>query len=537
MKTGSIRYATVCSGVEAMSLAVSGMDWKPVFFSEIEPFPCKLLKHRFPNVPNLGDMTKIKGEDYYGAIDVLAGGTPCQSFSIAGKRGGLGDKRGNLMLKFAELAYTTGAKWVVWENVPGVLSSGNGADFGCLLSSLAGWDVPTPAEGWRNSGIVRERAGHFGLAWRILDAQYTRVDGFPRAIPQRRRRVWVVGHIGGWTHSAQVLLESHGLLGNTPPSRKTGQGTSAGVAFGPGGAKPTDVASTLDCKCKDGPIRNQEGIGICDLCINDSRITESGNMAPTITSRAGTGGGNLPLVTGTFIKERHDKFVQGESASTLRAHDGKEFSDLVVLNDQGGSKIDISKNVTGTLRAQSKGHEPLVMGFHPKPSAKASGLGCAEELAPTLGTCDDHAVLCKTYSIQGAATRENVKSGPDGAGIKEGVAYTLEARSEVQMVAEVKMIRMRSGCEGAEKGALIGDNLSHTLATANDQTLVDRMAVRRLTPTECERLMGFPDGWTNIQNGTKPTPDSVRYKACGNSWARNEAEWVMGRIDRHERNA
>lgn len=455
-----------------MSLAVSGMDWKPVFFSEIEPFPCKLLKHRFPDVPNLGDMTKIKGEDYYGAIDVLAGGTPCQSFSIAGKRGGLGDKRGNLMLKFAELAYTTGAKWVVWENVPGVLSSGNGDDFGCLLSSLAGWDVPTPAEGWRSSGIVQERPGHFGLAWRILDAQYTRTQRFPRAVPQRRRRVWVVGYFGSWTHSAQVLLESPGLLGNTPPRRKTGQGPSGGVAFGPGGAKPT----------------------------------ETGDMAPTITGNAGTGGGNLPLVMGTFIKERHDKFVQGESASTLRAHEGKEFSDLVVLNDQGGSVMELTDNFTGTLRAQMKGREPIVCQAIPintmaigersdENDRVCFGVGTTEDPCPTLSAAHHHAVF---------------KFDP-------------------------KCIRMRSGCEGGGKGALIGDNLSHTLATANDQTLVDRMAVRRLTPTECERLMGFPDGWTNIQNGTKPTPDSVRYKACGNSWAVNEAEWVMSRIDKHDK--
>lgn len=226
-----MKYASVCSGIEAASVAWDTLGWKAAWFAEIEKFPSAVLAHHFPNVPNLGDMTKIKGDEH-GAIDLLVGGTPCQDLSIAGKRMGFGGKRSVLALDFVRLAYESGAKWFVWENVPGVFSSNGGEDFAQLLSLFAGWQVDTPSDGWGSFGIVEQSPGCFGMAWRVVDVQYARVDGFPRAIPQRRNRVFVVGYIGDWRRAAEVLFEPEGLLGNTPPRRESGKGVADGSERG-----------------------------------------------------------------------------------------------------------------------------------------------------------------------------------------------------------------------------------------------------------------------------------------------------------------
>ena len=190
-----MRYLSVCSGIEAATVAWHSLGWKPAAFSEIEKFPSDVLSHHYPNVPNLGDMNKYK-EWNLGAIDILVGGTPCQSFSVAGLRKGLADPRGNLMLTYGSIAKHLCAKWLVWENVPGVLSSNGGRDFGTFLGMLA-------------------ELG-YGFAYRILDAQYF-------GVAQRRRRVFVVGCLGDWRRAAAVLFEREGLSGNPAPSRKTGQ--------------------------------------------------------------------------------------------------------------------------------------------------------------------------------------------------------------------------------------------------------------------------------------------------------------------------
>lgn len=235
-----MRYASVCSGVEAASLAWEILGWEPAFFSEIEPFPCAVLASRWPKVPNLGDMSKISvkpnGEIHYAAndiipddgrpIDLLVGGTPCQDASTAGKREGLvKGSRSSLAFSFARLAYELAAyrqlHWLLWENVPGVFTLNDGADFALFLSSLCGRNIKTPDGGWGNFGIVRNTTdGNFGLCWRVLDVQYARVDGWPRAIPQRRRRIFLVGHLGSWQSAAQILFERQDVLGHIPPRRE-----------------------------------------------------------------------------------------------------------------------------------------------------------------------------------------------------------------------------------------------------------------------------------------------------------------------------
>jgi len=272
-----MRYGSICSGVEAAALAWKNLGWTPVFFSEVEPFPSAVLCHKlkatrplrpldpanagnekdrkqrecwqnqladFPkhgDIPNLGDFTLIKESDYDEKIDLLVGGFPCQSYSLAGLRKGLADPRGNLAIEFVKLAYRSGARWLVGENVPGLLSSGAGQDFAVFLSEVCGWEVPVPKGGWGKCGIVTNAPGCFGVAWRILDAQYTRVPAFPRAIPQRRRRLFIVGYrsqpVGNpidWQYPATVLFDGEMRKRDTPPRRTKGKRAPARTEGGIG---------------------------------------------------------------------------------------------------------------------------------------------------------------------------------------------------------------------------------------------------------------------------------------------------------------
>lgn len=211
-----MRYGSVCSGIEAATCAWHPLGWAPQWFAEIDRFPSAVLAHRYPGVPNLGDFTAI-GDDVE-PIDLLVGGTPCQSFSVAGGRAGLDDPRGDLALEFLRLAGRTRARWVVWENVPGVLSSSGGRDFGAFLGALG-------------------ELG-YGFAYRVLDAQYT-------GLAQRRKRVFVVGYLGDWRRAAAVLFERASLSWDPPPSRSAGAdaaGTLGASTAGRGGRIDADEA-------------------------------------------------------------------------------------------------------------------------------------------------------------------------------------------------------------------------------------------------------------------------------------------------------
>lgn len=183
-----MKYATVCSGIEAHSFAVRDMpEWEPVFFSEIDPFCSELLRIKHPGVPNLGDLTKIKGKSYEGKIDCLSGGTPCQGFSMAGLRAGAKDPRSGLCRAFIRLVRDIRPRWVVWENVTGALSANGGADFAGFVSSLA-------------------KLG-YGVSWRVLDARYTRCKDFMGGLPTARRRVWLVAYLGSALPAQRVLFD------------------------------------------------------------------------------------------------------------------------------------------------------------------------------------------------------------------------------------------------------------------------------------------------------------------------------------------
>lgn len=205
-----MRYGSVCSGIEAATVAWHPLGWEPAWFCEIDPFPSAVLRHHYPEVPNHGDFTKLERP---AAIDLLVGGTPCQDFSVAGLRAGIDGERGQLTLEFLRLVQRTEPRWLVWENVPGVLSANGGRAFGAFVGGLA-------------------ECG-YGFAWRVLDAQYVRVDGYPGAVPQRRRRVFVVACAGGRADRAgEVLFEREGMSRHPPTRIHAWEGAAAGAGCG-----------------------------------------------------------------------------------------------------------------------------------------------------------------------------------------------------------------------------------------------------------------------------------------------------------------
>jgi DNA (cytosine-5)-methyltransferase 1 len=295
-------YGSVCSGIEAATVAWHPLGWKPAFFSEIEPFPRAILDHHYPEVPLHGDFTTIKTNQYR-PIDLLVGGTPCQSFSIAGLRGGMDDSRGNLALEFLKLAKLLRPRWVVWENVPGVLSSNGGWDFGSILAGL---------------GEIG-----YGFAYRVLDAQYF-------GLAQRRKRVFVVGYLGDWRPAAAVLFERESLHGNPAPSREQGKkiAPTLNVRAGPDGdtfhtsgglvEHISEIAPTLNAKFgeKQG-LDNQhiDGGGDCLLppiamCLNAGAMGRQDSESETLilTNRCGEGEAQaysiMPMNSGRDYKAR-----------------------------------------------------------------------------------------------------------------------------------------------------------------------------------------------------------------------------------------
>lgn len=415
-----MNYISLFSGIEAASVAWASLGWNPVAFSEIEPFCCDLLAKRFPDVPNLGDVAGVDWTEYEGSVDVVIGGSPCQAFSIAGRRLGLMDERGQLMLEFVRCVREAKPRWVIWENVTGVLSQDEGRAFGTLLGEL-------------------EDCG-YALAWRVLDAQFF-------GVPQRRRRVFLVGHpVPGC--AAGVLFEPDCMRGDNPSSREARALLAAGAQDRPAGSY------TL-------------------------KLRHTGSPCP--------GGGSGPLIqddlSATLATSQDQVLFQSNvlPIDTTQVTDPRNGS-----NPQWGDPCH-------TMSAQ--GHTPAVcIGFSAGQSATAGSVAAQDEVAPTL------------------------RAAESGTNQVPSVAYAIS-------------------------GNIIGR--SAPIVAANGYI------VRRLMPVECERLQGFPDGWTDIYGGETReridwgkcpdefddpegyvasiknpptvvetgTPDAPRYKACGNSMA------------------
>ena len=283
-----MKYLSVCSGIEAATVAWHPLGWEPVAFSEVNPFASAVLAHHWPHVPNLGDMTKHENWPIEpGSIDLLVGGTPCQSFSVAGLRRGLADPRGNLALVYLAILDRLRPRWCVWENVPGVLSSSGGRDFGSFLGALA-------------------QLG-YGFAYRVLDAQYVRVDGYERAVPQRRRRVFVVGCAGSdWQRAARVLLEPSSVRGDSASSRKARKEIATGVNFGFASGDSDRVAPTLRQRRpgEAGFATDVDSVVIGWRASDQANAETLFDAAGTLNCNEGQRGGLIwPVVSSSFYPE------------------------------------------------------------------------------------------------------------------------------------------------------------------------------------------------------------------------------------------
>ena len=509
-----MRYLSVCSGIEAASKAWEPIGWEPAAFSEIEPFPAAVLKHHWPKVQNLGDMTKYEQWPIQsGTIDLLVGGTPCQSFSVAGLRQGLKDPRGNLMLTYLGIAERFKPRWLVWENVPGVLSSNGGKDFGSFLGAL----------------------GELGYEWayRVLDAQWF-------GVAQRRRRVFVVAHLGEGSLAAKVLFESESVRRDTPPSRETRQGVATAIKAGVGSGKwPADIASTLNAAfgSKQG-LEDQHALGGAPLfvpgviCASDGQANASINqdIAPTLTKQT-----EQPYV---YTPSSHAGYKEG--VGTLRSNGGDlggGSENLAVLyeNHPNDSRVTGPHDVAPSCVSRygtGGGNVPLVQEaiVFQTSQLRLTGKITEQTVCPTLkantkaGDTEPKVIAFEP----GIATRE----GSESRFVKE-LSPTLRkdmGDNQVAVAVDVYNQSIDGNTAATLTSACGGTNTSGPKA-------MQSMAVRRLTPRECERLQGFSDDHTMIPWRNKPAdqcPDGPRYKALGNSMAVPCMAWIGKRIARVE---
>lgn len=482
-----MQFGSVCSGIEAATVAWHGLGWRAAWLAEIDKFASAVLAHHYPSVPNLGDMTKVARAILTGEVpapDVLCGGTPCQAFSVAGLRESLADARGNLTLKFVEIAnaidHVRAGRGddeciVFWENVPGVLSTKDNA-FGCFLAGLAGEDEPLqpPGQKWANAGAVY--GPRRSVAWRTLDAQYF-------GVAQRRRRVFVVASARKGLDPAQVLFEWDGVRRDTAPSREARETAptipSRSTA---GGGLGTD----FDC---DGGLIQAYGGN-----------NQSGPIdVATARNACASASGRMDFETETFLVQPS---YAPDVAGTLVARSSRGAGQTNSPGHQADQQL-VAFDTTQITSVANRSNpqpgdacHPLAAGAHAPAiafPANLSGTQCAstEELAPSMGAANPTAVA--------------VQASQSGVRFNETVG-TLDAN----------------------------------YGSRRHNGVMQGMQVRRLTPEECEALQGFPRSYTAIPWRGKPAdqcPDGPRYKALGNSWAVPNVTWLGRRIQAALRNS
>ena len=515
-----VSYGSVCSGIEAASVAWHCLGWCPAWFAEIEKFPSAVLAYRWPDVINLGDMTKIAAAIRAGKIeapDVLVGGTPCQAFSVAGLRNGLDDERGQLTLAFVELVNAIDEKRreqgkppviVVWENVPGVFSSKDNA-FGCFLAGLAGEScaLESPGERWSNAGYVLgpERA----ICWRVLDAQFF-------GVAQRRRRVFVIATARTDIDPAKILFESDGLRRDSAPRRGKGEAASSLTSNGVG------VRGADDNQAQAGHLIPQ--------CI-------TGDISHTLKaegfdgSEDGTGRGT-PIIAFSSKDSGHDAIH--EISPTLRA------GNSINGNQNAGSPPAVVYGIPGNW-----------IGWAPKNGGNATEP--PKKISPCLTSTDRHAVAYAfAENDRGEIRLQN------GDGQIAGTLSTGGGKPGQGYPAVVYAFKAGQGAKAHGIGYATEQSPTLTSATSGSNqapAIMQNMAVRRLTPVECERLQGFPDNHTLIpqknrkqitaeeyaylrhhqpelaaEQAYRLAKDGPRYKAIGNSMAVPVMRWIGKRI-------
>lgn len=466
-----MNYLSLFSGIEAASVAWHDFGWTCVGVSEIDPFPCAVLNERFPNVPNLGDITQITKErldelkEKHGTIDIVVGGSPCQSFSVAGKRLGLEDPRGNLMFEYCRVVRTVRPKYFIWENVPGALSSGKGRDFGSLIGEMV--DIG------------------YSLCWRVLDAQYF-------GVPQRRRRVFLVGCLGKNTSSFEVLFEQDGCPRNLNEGRKARKDNSTQVESG--------IGEHVD--------REDEGV----VYHSNHRGTppKEHDKCPTLLAWMGTGGNNVPMTlekSVTFLESSQPHATMGdvEVCSTLTASMGLGGGHVPMIVDmeyyyynQTSGDCTGPDPVAGTLLARygtGGGNVPFVMEHHSYNITFNDANGTRKD-RPNGGCYINEVTTSNAITCGGVGDTKIVECTPCDL-----------YNTSVDESGTTSALTTQSNAIGS------GPRLIEIRVESK---------VRRLTPLECERLQGFPDKWTEIAykgKEAKDCPTSPRYKALGNSMA------------------
>jgi DNA (cytosine-5)-methyltransferase 1 len=406
-----LKFGSVCSGIEAASVAWEPLGWRAAWLSEIEPFPSAVLKHHYPDVPNLGDMTTLPERILSGEVeapDLFCGGTPCQAFSVAGLRKSLGDARGNLSLTFCEIANAIDdtrlvrglpASIVFWENVPGVLSTTDNA-FGCFLAALVGGDEPLNApDGWPNAGCVD--GPQRSAAWRVLDAQYF-------GVAQRRRRVFVVASARADFDPAKVLFEWGGVRRDTAPSRETGKavapttGESAAIS-------EYDVAGTLD---KGVPGR---GIG------------HNGNYDSQV----------VPIINAA-ISSGHGYWLDaGDKAATLRAQDSITKADTLLAQPYPVANCLTARMHKGINSTVDEGQTPVIA--HSLTASRSST------------QCPTEDTTLVPIALQDVTPREKAQNGRGWN--DDGTAYTVDTHA-TQGVAQAIPIDTMNMTPGHSSGGL-----------------------------------------------------------------------------------
>jgi DNA (cytosine-5)-methyltransferase 1 len=443
-----VRYSSVCDGIGAAHVAWQPLGWECAWTSEIEAFPSAVVDERW-KLKNVGDMTKLTEEQlqHEGPISLLVGGTPCQSFSAAGLRKGLEDPRGNLALRFTQLVGVLRPTWLVWENVPGVLSSGGGRDFGTFLGALG-------------------ELG-YGFAYRILDAQWF-------GVAQRRRRVFVVAHARDWRRAAAVLFERESVFGNPPTRGAKGEkvtGPIAGCSNGGGANGPGRTADDAD-----------------SLVLEEATVVRSFplEISPALKARDFKGpssdgdGDDASLVPITFKHNMSTPSWGVDQCETLQA--------------KNNCAIAFAQNQLGEVRCNSE-----VMGTV-NTNQNASGRN-----TPMVAIAFDGGNQSASDDIH-----HTLRSGRDSG---DAIAFRENQRGEVQYVDPPHALASGGGKPGQGYCGV-----------------QQAMAVRRLTPRECERLQGFPDDYTLVTYRNKPAADGPRYKALGNSMAVPVMRWIGERI-------
>lgn len=510
---------------------------------------------------HLGDITKINGAEIE-IVDVITGGSPCQDLSIAGKRAGLAGARSGLFMEQIRIVKEmrehdrangrTGdmvrPRFMVWENVPGAFSSNKGRDFAAVLEEIIriaepeAPDIEVPEKGWPTwGGYHDEVGGRWSVAWRVHDAQYW-------GVPQRRRRISVVADFGGDT-AGEILFERKSVSGHPAESGTAGE-RLAGNAESRAG-KTEQCLTAWDCQSKRifgtegaSPML-QGGVGggvnnpaiFCMGTQQGGAEVRSDDRAPTLTAAAGMSENNQPVVCAGFklgnSEQARSIGYAEEQSPTLNAECGGNKPAVLCLNDQGGNVMGVSHDVSGTLRAQEHGHQPTVLDM----SRACDVIRDCGEVAPSLqarmGTGGNQVPL--TYQMQGFGD------------YREGeVASSCKQRDFKDSTDLVCAIDCRNFREGGETNGTLQAKSNGGTSYNLQNTMRTGMIVRRLTPMECERLQGFPDGWTDIgewydsQTGDgywvdscgkrHKTADSPRYKALGNSIALPFWDFLAKRI-------